>query len=288
MIIGVVANAKKAATADVLAALRQTGTALGVSFAVPREDAAMADALGGTVAGEGAFGNAVDAVVSVGGDGTVLRAVRLLDGAVKPILGINAGHLGFLTGVGPGEAATALRALAKGEFTVTRHPLLRATVRREGAMETYHALNDVVLGWNSLARVARVAVEVDGERAGEYACDGMIAATPLGSTGHALSAGGPILHRSAAAMVLQPICAHTLSSRTLVLPAGSRLRLGVASSDGRLMLSVDGQSRGRVDRGDTVDIEWEPDAVAFARIGRDSWFDLLAKKLDWRGAYTAE
>lgn len=288
MIIGVVANAKKAATADVLAALRQTGTALGVSFAVPREDAAMADALGGTVAGEGAFGNAADAVVSVGGDGTVLRAVRLLDGAVKPILGVNAGHLGFLTGVGPGEAGTALRALAKGECAVTRHPLLQATVRREGAMETYHALNDVVLGWNSLARVARVAVEVDGERAGEYACDGMIAATPLGSTGHALSAGGPILHRSAAAMVLQPICAHTLSSRTLVLPAGSRLRLGVASSDGRLMLSVDGQSRGRVDRGDTVDIEWEPDAVAFARIGRDSWFDLLAKKLDWRGAYTAE
>lgn len=288
MKIGIVANAKKAGTPGVLAALREAGAALGVAFVVPGEEAATADAVGGTVAAEGAFGNAVDAVVSVGGDGTVLRAVRLLDGTVKPILGINAGHLGFLTGVGPAEAAPALSSLAAGQCAVTRHPLLRATVRRADAEETHRALNDVVLGWNSLARVARVAVEVDGERAGEYVCDGMIVATPLGSTGHALSAGGPILHRAASAMVLQPICAHTLSSRTLVLPAGARVRLAVESADGRLMLSVDGQSRGRVDRGDTVDIAWEPDAVAFARPGPASWFALLAQKLDWRGAYTAE
>ena len=221
----------------------------------------------------------------------MLRAVRLLGGAVKPILGVNAGHLGFLTSAGLGDVPSALRALAKGEFARARHPLLRATVRRENGRkvgDAHHALNDVVVGWNSLARVARVSVDVDGERAGEYVCDGMIVATPLGSTGHALSAGGPILHRGTAAVVLQPICAHTLSSRTLVLPAGSRVRLGVESADGRLMVSVDGQCQGRVDRGDSVEVEWIPDAVEFARPAEDSWFGLLAKKLDWRGAYTKE
>lgn len=294
MKIGVVANEGKQDVPWMLETLRKGGIIRHIRWVAPCGDERVAKALGGRVAAEGAFGEAVDAVMSLGGDGTVLRAVRELDGAAKPVLGVNAGHLGFLTSVvpaSPSELAGALRRLVEGRCTITKHPVLKATLRKNGsrrAGKSWRALNDVVLGWNSLARVARVAVDVDGERAGEYVCDGMIVATPLGSTGHALSAGGPILHRAAAAMVLQPICAHTLSSRTLVLPAGSRVRLAVESADGQLMVSVDGQSRGRVDCGDAVEIEWQGDAVAFAHPGPDSWFDLLAKKLDWRGAYTSE
>jgi len=281
MKIGIVANTEKTEVREVLAELGARGRALGVEFAA--QDAVTAARLGGAeVPAEGAFGEGLGAVLSVGGDGTVLRTVRALGGRRVPILGVNLGHLGFLTSVGAEGAGAALEAVAAGNYEAEAYPLLEARV--DGGEAVDRALNDVVLGWNGTGRAARIGVDVDGERVGDFVCDGMIVATPMGSTGHALSAGGPILHRRADALVLQPICPHTLSSRTLVLPDGSAVGMTVAEGGGELLLSVDGRLRGRLGAGSRVDVRKSGSEVEFLRFRGDSWFGMLTKKLHWRGA----
>lgn len=281
MKIGIVANTEKTEVREVLAELGAKGRALGVGFVA--QDPETAAGLGGAdVAAGEAFGAGLEAVLSVGGDGTVLRTVRALGGRRVPVLGVNLGHLGFLTSVGAEGAGAALEAIAAGDYAVEAYPLLEA--RAAGAAAGDLALNDVVLGWNGAGRAARIGVDVDGERVGDFVCDGMIVATPMGSTGHALSAGGPILHRRAEALVLQPICPHTLSSRTLVLPDGSAVGMTVAGGGGELLLSVDGRVTGRLGAGSRVEVRKSGVEVEFLRFRGDSWFRMLTKKLHWRGA----
>lgn len=280
MKIGIVANTEKAEVGALLKELGAKGRTLGMEFCV--RDAATAGLLGGAeVVGEEEFGEGLDAALSVGGDGTVLRTVRALGGRRVPVGGINLGRLGFLAEVGREGVGAALEAVSKGEFSVEAYPLLEA--RTEGG-EPDWALNDVVLGWSEMGRAARIGVEVNGERVGEFVCDGMIVATPVGSTGHALSAGGPILHRRAGVVALQPICPHTLSSRTLVLPDESVVEMRVGGGGGELLLAVDGRGRGRLGEGARVTVRKSGRVAEFMHFKGDSWFGPLAAKLHWRGA----
>ncbi len=285
MKIGVVANWAKPAAGAVLDSLLAASAGLGVEFRAP--DGETASRLGGEVEEGDRFAAGLDAVLSVGGDGTVLRAVRMLGGARIPVLGIHAGHVGFLTGASAEEAGVALQALATGQVQVMEHFLLEARLYRGGgrrAAGRWLALNDVVLGWGEEPKAAMLELAVDGTLVASYVCDGLIVATPVGSTGHALSAGGPILHRGTRAVVIEPICPHTLSSRALVLPDTCGITVRVADGGRKLLVSVDGQSGGWLGAGDRLEIRKGRERALFAELPSHSWFRMLSQKLHWRGS----
>ena len=286
MNIGIFANmAKPAATAtltDLAAAARELKIHL-----VACDQETMRHLPGAKLVSPLRFGKTVDLLLSLGGDGTVLQAVRALNGADAPILGINLGNLGFLTSVPDTLAVDSLRAIVSGAYTVARYPLLEARLfrgPRHRQIIRARALNDVVMGWGTSPRASMIEVEVDRQPVASFVCDGLIVATPIGSTGHALSAGGPILHRETPALVLEPICPHTLSNRPVVLPNNRLVTLRVADRRKKLLLSVDGQPLGWLEYGDILEIRKAAADVRFVHLPGYSWFKLLSQKLHWRGS----
>ena len=284
MNVGIFANLAKPAAEATLADLAVAARGLQVQLvACDRETARRLP--GAKLVAPARFGKSVDRLLSLGGDGTVLQAVRALGGAEAPILGINLGNLGFLTCVPDVHAVAALRALVAGEFEVARYPLLEARlVRGARRRRIALALNDVVMGWGTSPRATMIEVEVDRQPVASFVCDGLIVATPVGSTGHALSAGGPILHRETPAILLEPICPHTLSNRPVVLPNDRVVTLRVGDKRKKLLLAVDGQPLGWLEYGDRLEVRKAPGGVRFVHLPGYSWFKLLSQKLHWRGS----
>jgi len=286
MKIGIFANLAKPAAAAVLGELAAIAPRLGVTLVACDKDTARL-APGARLVSPSRFGKAVSAVLSLGGDGTVLQSVRAIDGAPTPILGINLGNLGFLTSVPDTHAAQALEAVASGDFQTAAYPLLQARVlrgpRRKHVIRA-RALNDIVIGWGTSPRATMIELEVDRQPVASFVCDGLIVATPVGSTGHALSAGGPILHRDTPALVIEPICPHTLSNRPVVIPNDRLVCLRVADRRKKILLSVDGQSHGWLEADDRLEIRTAPESVRFIQLPDASWFRLLTHKLHWRGS----
>ncbi len=286
MNVGLFANLAKPAAASTLAELARATRELGIQLvACDKETARLAP--GARLVSPARFGRAVDIVLSLGGDGTVLQTVRALNGANAPILGINLGNLGFLTSVPDTHAVEALRSIASGTCPTSDYPLIEARVLRgprRKCIVRARALNDVVIGWGTSPRATMIDLDVDRQPVASFVCDGLIVATPVGSTGHALSAGGPILHRDTPALVIEPICPHTLSNRPVVIPNNRTVTLRVSDPRKKLLLSVDGQSHGWLESGDTLEIRKAPQSVRFIRLPGTSWFNLLSQKLHWRGS----
>ena len=288
MNIALNANLSKPTAAAALAEIAAAAPALGVSLFSSDPDT-VALAKGARLLSPAALPRRVSALVSLGGDGTVLQSVRLLRGAPVPVLGVNLGHLGFLTSVPDTRAVEALSLLVRGRLSTWSARLLEA---RLFSLESSHprllwreyALNDAVLAWGSSPRMAAIDVDLDHHPAAAYACDGIILSTPVGSTGHALSAGGPILHRQTPAILLQPICPHTLSNRTLVLPPDTAVSLRLAGNSKKLLLSLDGVGKGWFDPSMRLDVRLSPRTALFAALPTDSWPSLLRQKLNFRGS----
>ncbi len=286
MNIGIFANLAKPAAELALADLAQAARELDVRL-VACDKATARRAPGARLVAPARFGKAIDLLLSLGGDGTVLHSVRRLAGADTPILGINLGNLGFLTSVPDTQAVPALRAIVAGAYEISAYPLLDARLfrgPRRRLVAHARALNDVVVGWGSSPRATMIEVEVDRQPVASFVCDGLIVATPIGSTGHALSAGGPILHRSLPALVLEPICPHTLSNRSLVLPNHPLVSLRIADRRKKVLLSVDGQSTGWLEDDDRLEIRRAKETARFVNLPGYSWFKLLNQKLHWRGS----
>jgi NAD+ kinase len=286
MKIGIFANLAKPAASATLAELARTARDLRITLVACDPDTARL-APGAKLVAPARFGKAVDLLLSLGGDGTVLQSVRALNGSDSPVLGINLGNLGFLTSVPDTHAVAALRALAAGAYETVAYPLLEARLLRgprRRRIACARALNDIVMGWGTSPRASMIEVEVDRQPVASFVCDGLIVATPVGSTGHALSAGGPILHRETPAIVLEPICPHTLSNRPVVLPNNRLITLRVADKRKKLLLSVDGQSQGWLEYGDVLEIRKAPESARFVHLPDYSWFKLLSQKLHWRGS----
>jgi NAD+ kinase len=197
----------------------------------------------------------LDAAVSLGGDGTMLRTVDLVADDRVPVIGVNLGHLGYLAEVEPRHLRTALLRFFAGDHHIQER--MRLTVAVDAASRaaagpcSFPALNEAVVGKTPTGQIVRVEVEVDGERFTTYHADGIIVATPTGSTAYAWSAGGPIIAPSHAALLLIPVAPHMLFDRPLVLPPGATVRLEVAA-DRAAVLSVDGRSLGRLEVGDAI------------------------------------
>ena len=226
----------------------------------------------------------LDALITFGGDGTLLRGARLLQGQEVPVLGVNLGRVGFLTGVQRTELGRAVEALVRQDYHLERRLTLTATVTlADGTLVcTQRALNDVVVHKGGVARVVSVNVMVDGESVGPFSADGIIMATPTGSTAYSLSAGGPILLPGLEAICITPVCAHTMTVRPLVASATSVIAVepmpGWAED---MLVSFDGQTGITLAEGARVEVQRCDTAVCLVRLDRLGYFSLLRDKLHW-------
>ena len=226
----------------------------------------------------------LDALLTFGGDGTLLRGARLLGARETPILGVNLGRVGFLTTATRDTLEPALDALIAGRYTIERRQALRAAIRDpEGEIRsTQMAVNDVAVHKGGVARVIRVNVFIQGENVGPYSADGIIVATPTGSTAYSLSAGGPIVVPGVEAMVVTPIAAHTLAVRALVGPATYRIVFEpMAGWADDLLVSFDGQTGTTLAPGENVDVCRADHRVCLIRLGGDGFFTRMRQKLHW-------
>ncbi len=226
----------------------------------------------------------LDALLTFGGDGTLLRGARLLGDRQTCILGVNLGRVGFLTTATLDTLGEALDALVAGDYTVDRRQTLVADITGDG-QEVRHsqtALNDVAIHKGGVARVVRINVFIDGDNVGPYSADGIIVATPTGSTAYSLSAGGPIVVPGVEAMVVTPICAHTLAVRPLVVPASFTVVIEPLewwAED--LLVSFDGQTGTTLGPGERVTVRRSTTPVCLARLSHDRFFSRMRAKLHW-------
>jgi NAD+ kinase len=226
-----------------------------------------------------------DLIIVLGGDGTILRVARDLNGSATPILGVNMGNLGFLTSVRGDELRDPVRAILRGEYEVSaRQTLQTALIRRGRRREAHRALNDVVISRGAFSRIVRLRLSIDDELLTEYLCDGMIFATATGSTAYSLSAGGPILVPTARALIITPICPHALSNRSVIAGESSVIRCQVASAAAELLLTVDGQVQLPLEVGDDVEVRQSARTVHLVTPKNHSYFQVLREKLKWSGA----
>jgi NAD+ kinase len=220
--------------------------------------------------------------VVVGGDGTLLAAARQLAGRPVPIFGVNLGGLGFMAETGPSHAVARLKQVLQGRHEVGHRMTLEATlVRGRRTRLTQAALNDVVIAKSAIARMIDLKVTIDRNVVTTYRADGLIVSTPTGSTAYSLSAGGPIIHPEMDALVISPICPHTLTMRPLVVPATAQVELTLGSDGSRVYLTIDGQVGQLLESGDRVRVRRGPSEVLMVRSRRLNYFDVLRRKLRW-------
>ncbi|HRI15268.1 MAG TPA: NAD(+)/NADH kinase [Verrucomicrobiota bacterium] len=224
-----------------------------------------------------------DLLLVFGGDGTMLRAAREVAGCRTPLLGINAGNLGFLTAVSPEDLLGALRQLWAGKFRLEERELLGGVVLRGGERTSLLALNDFVLARGITSRLIELEVLVDGELLTRYRCDGLIASSPTGSTAYSLAAGGAIVSPDAHVMTLTPICPHTLSIRPVVISLEAAVEVGLVSTRQVATLAVDGQQHFELSAGDRIQICRSLRKVQMVRLEGTSFFTTLRQKFSWSG-----
>jgi NAD+ kinase len=226
---------------------------------------------------------AIDIAVVLGGDGTMLRAANLVADHGVPVLGVNLGRLGFLTAFDPPNARDAILAALDGKLAVEERARLRVTHQpRGGPAQQRFALNDIVIHQGGLARLIDLEARLDGKLIASYRADGLIVCTPTGSTAYNLAAGGPILTPDQAAMVMTPICAHSLTARPLVVPQSGTVTLELAGGDESRtgVITVDGQWARSFSTGDRVAITGDA-APLRVFLSDKVYFDILREKLHW-------
>ena len=232
----------------------------------------------------GELAERADLVLSMGGDGTFLRAARIAAPRGKPILGINLGGFGFLASVPSGAEmiATLVRAL-DSQPRIEERMMLEAVVARRGAQAArFLALNDVVVGKGAFSRLFRLKTSIAGETISYFPADGMIVATATGSTGYSLSAGGPVIEPEVRVIILTPICAHTLSARSLVVPPDRVIEVEFPELRGEeVKLTADGQEAFQLEAGDRVEIREAPVSARLVVLADSSFYSRLREKLGW-------
>jgi NAD+ kinase len=282
--IGVAANISKPESRDRLFELLHVLAENKVTALLEQEAAALAGRSSEALA-LAEIGKRAEMIFVLGGDGTILRVARELEGAPTPMLGVNLGSLGFLTSVRSEELTAATKQILQGEYGISRRFTIQTTLSRAGKrLETHAALNDAVISRGAFSRIVRLRVSIDGELLTEYVCDGMIFATPTGSTAYSLSAGGPILLPDARACILTPICPHALSNRSVIAGEDSVVTCQVASAAGELLLTVDGQVQVRMQVGDEVEVRRAARTVQLVTPKGHEYFDVLRQKLKWSGS----
>ena len=225
-----------------------------------------------------------DLVVVLGGDGAILRACRKLAYRQLPIVGVNLGRLGFLADLAPEEFRELFDEFRHRHYSIAEHLMFECALKRpDGNRERFLGLNDVVVSAGGSLRMIDIELSINGDRVATYSGDGLIVATPVGSTAHSLSAGGPLLHQELSAFVITPICPHTLTNRPLVDHAGRTYTLRLPSVPEGVLVVIDGQVRRPLQSGDEIEIRQAPVTFKLARIAGHSYYAALHRKLGWAG-----
>lgn len=281
--VGILANPHKPGSLPTLHALRAVLESQGCTVLLDKDTAQLSGESGGIAAAD--FTNHVDIAAVLGGDGTMLHALSKLGRFEKPVAGINIGTLGFLTSCTDGELEVFATAIAEGRFTTSIRTLLGATVHRQGLPEeSFIALNEVTLARGDTGRLVSLRAQVNGELLNDYRADGLIVATPTGSTAYSLSAGGPLISPEAAVFVITPICPHSLSQRSLVLSDDSVVALSSEHPDsGPMLFTVDGRDSIRIEPGDWIEVKKAARSFHLLRLEGRSFYEALRQKLRWQG-----
>ncbi len=246
-------------------------------------DYGTADRLGdrGKCVAKSDLGKHSELLITFGGDGTLLSVARHAPKDV-PILGVNMGTLGFLTEVRVEDFPEVMERVLAGDYETEKRVTFDVEVRGPGRdHRSYRVLNDATINKSALARIIEMRVTVGGQFVSSFRADGLIIATPTGSTAYNLSAGGPIIYATMGAVVLTPICPHMLSNRPIVLPDDLEIEIGIATPNQEIFLTLDGQEGLPIAQNDKVCINKSPNPVTLVRTSKTSYFDVLRTKLKW-------
>ena len=281
--IGLIGRVENAAVIESISVIQDYLLSRGLNVIIEEKTAAAISDHGMTVCDQQALGETSDLVIVVGGDGSMLGAARALARHKVPVLGVNRGRLGFLTDISPSNLEAGLEQVLKGNYILENRFLLEATIQRDGeSVGLGHALNDVVLQPGMATRMIEFELFVDGLFVYSQRSDGLIIATPTGSTAYALSAGGPIMHPSLDAMVLVPMFPHTLTNRPIVVSGGSEIKIVVSEENhSDLQISCDGQDNFTVIPGDLISIHKYPHKLRLIHLMDHNYYEVCRNKLGW-------
>ena len=279
--VGIVAKPDAPRAPEVVTRLVDWLTERHIEVTLEKETAGVVPAVRAAAANKAELPGLSDLIVVLGGDGTLLSMARAVGDLGVPIMGVNLGGLGFLTATTLDEMLPSLEALLEGRMVIEARLMLNARVVRNGAIVFEHmALNDMVITKSAMSRIISLSVSVEGAYATAYRADGLIISTPTGSTAYSLSAGGPIVSPTVDAIVLTPICSHTLTNRPIVLPASHRIEVAV-QSDQEIMLTVDGQVGVGLRERDVVEVSQAAARMRLVRFPQKDFFSVLRTKLKW-------
>ncbi len=281
--IGLIAHTGKPGVGDLVNAIVQEFGRFSIKIEIEKETAAIAGKSSDRSIAQ--LGAASDLLVVVGGDGTILHAVGQLGEVIKPIFGINVGSLGFLTCANSSAYRDAVECIAKDRINFSQRTLLEARIKvAEKQTKKMTALNDAVLSRGELSRLVLLRTRVNGEALTEFNADGLIVATPTGSTAYSLSAGGPILDPESGVLVITPICPHVLTNRSIIVAETSIIDIEVSDPDYPVFLTLDGRQPIRVKRGSTINIRKAKKTLPLAALPDVSFFNVVRQKLKWSGS----
>jgi NAD+ kinase len=280
--IGVIAHAQKPGVAELTGAVLQELSRRAMSILVEKQTATLVGQRSDfTIAQLGARS---DLLLVLGGDGTILNVVGHLDGSIKPIFGINVGSLGFLTCSNSSAYREAIESIATGRIAFSERTLLDVRISAGAPSEKrIVALNDAVFSRGELSRLVRLRARVDGETLTEFNADGLIIATPTGSTAYSLSAGGPIMAPESGVFVITPICPHVLTNRSVIVAETSLIEVEASEQDYPVYLTVDGREPLRLETGAIVRMTRSDKPLPLAVLPEMSFFSVVRQKLKWSG-----
>ena len=283
-LIGLVGHPRKKGTADLARTLRADFAREGFAL---RVDQATADLLGEADGGFAVadLGRDCEHIIVLGGDGTILSTVHALGEHLRPIFGINLGTLGFLTCLPSSEYHQAIRCIINREYTLSERSMLDVTVIRDGQIiDRHQGLNDAVISRGALSRLIRLETRIDGALLTEYNADGLIVATPTGSTAYSLSAGGPLLTPECSVFAITPICPHTLTNRSVIIGDQACVEVRLCDARDEIFLTVDGQRAVPMQACDSVQIRRSEKTLSLAMLPSLPFFEVARRKLRWSGS----
>ena len=281
--IGLIAHPGKPGVGELIKSLTAEFTRFSMSTLLEKETAAVSGQRSDTTIAQ--LAGRVDLLVVAGGDGTILNVAGHLGESSPPIFGINVGSLGFLTCASSPAFREAVECIAKGKMTFSTRALLEVVLRdSKEKHEPMIALNDAVFSRGEISRLIRLHTRVNGEALTEFNADGLIIATPTGSTAYSLSAGGPILEPESGVFVITPICPHVLTNRSIIVAQGSTIEIEASDPDYPVFLTLDGRKPIHVERGSVVTIRKAKKTLPLAALPDVSFFSVVRQKLKWSGS----
>lgn len=224
-----------------------------------------------------------DLIIACGGDGTLLQTAHRSRGSGVPILGINIGYLGFITSVPGQKVKSAMRRILEADYVISRRTALDIDAEADGAVAHGWALNDVVIARGANPHLIAINARIGARRLTRYRCDGLVIATPTGSTAYSLSAGGPIVSPECSVLTVTPICPHSLTNRPVVINTTEAIELRIARGSGEGTVQADGMDISRIASSSIVRVRTSADSVPIAFLPEVNYYDILGEKLGWTG-----